>query len=159
MSVEWRLSVDCVQIAVAWAHTKAAFCANADGVGNGRQRQGQRRRQRRRCCCCCWESGSSRANITTTVGQTEEQLDSLATRIVGHKAKPSQESKQADSARGANSPLKEIKRENPYTHSQGGEAGAGPGAGAGVCPARSQLRSISHSSCHLSRIIANAAHQ
>lgn len=29
--VEWRLSVDCVQIAVAWAHTKAAFCANADG--------------------------------------------------------------------------------------------------------------------------------
>lgn len=30
--VEWRLSVDCVQIAVAWAHTKAAFCANADGA-------------------------------------------------------------------------------------------------------------------------------
>lgn len=34
-SVEWRLSVDCVQIAVAWAHTKATFCANADGDVRG----------------------------------------------------------------------------------------------------------------------------
>lgn len=116
MSVEWRLSVDCVQIAVAWAHTKAAFCANADGVGNGR------RRRRRRCCCCCPQQQWDR--------QTE-QLDSLATRIVGHKAKPSQvksESKQADNARGANSPLKEIKRVNPYT--QPAEEGR---QGQGVC--------------------------
>lgn len=70
--VEWRLSVDCVQIAVAWAHTKAAFCANADGAA---ERSRRRRREANIAAAVVGKVAESKHNNNNKSSWINSQLD------------------------------------------------------------------------------------